>query len=462
MDLCTLWCFIIFSFLGWALNVIKGLLLERKIINYGFLILPFCPFYGFLAVLYYFVFNNAIVNNIMPIMRILLIISIFVIFFYFLFKKILGIIFCDFFEIFKNIKRVISIVNTLFFSFIVFYFYNTVQYNEYVIAKLPENVSYGISVLMCTVIAVDFIISLIITIRLKRKINLITLSNTLAETYKDIRNNDNRIFLENKLRKKLISFYPELKISNNIKKISDKSNKIKNDNMKVYTTIYSDKKLKPFACGLSVYKLILLFSVGSFLGSIIEVIWAYLFSGKFEIRVGLVYGPFIPVYGGGVCFLTILLYKLYKLNDSVIFLVSAIVGAGFEYFCSWFQEYFFDTASWNYNNTPLNINGRINLLYTLIWGFMGLMWVRYIYPLCSIYIEKIPRKIGSVVTTFLLVFMIYNAIISSFAVIRWHKRADNFPAENKFEAYLDKYFDDERMEYLFPNMMDASVLSVTS
>lgn len=114
--------------------------------------------------------------------------------------------------------------------------------------------------------------------------------------------------------------------------------------------------------------------------------------GNFQVRVGLVYGPFIPVYGGGACFLTVVLYKLYKLNDTLIYVISAVVGASFEYFCSWFQETVFGTVSWDYSDTPLNFNGRTNLMYALIWGF----WDLYGYALFIRGWQDLLRKFQSV------------------------------------------------------------------
>ena len=31
-------------------------------------------------------------------------------------------------------------------------------------------------------------------------------------------------------------------------------------------------------------------------------------------------------------------------------------------------------------------------MYALIWGFLGLVWVRYLYPWTAKLIEKIPKK----------------------------------------------------------------------
>lgn len=46
-------CFILFSFLGWCLEVLYGLFELKKFVNRGFLIGPLCPIYGIGCVLLY-------------------------------------------------------------------------------------------------------------------------------------------------------------------------------------------------------------------------------------------------------------------------------------------------------------------------------------------------------------------------------------------------------------------------
>ena len=55
--------FVIYSFLGWGLESIVRTICERKIINTGFLIGPFCPIYGFGAIIM-ILFLNQYKNNI--------------------------------------------------------------------------------------------------------------------------------------------------------------------------------------------------------------------------------------------------------------------------------------------------------------------------------------------------------------------------------------------------------------
>ena len=336
------------------------------------------------------------------------------------------------------------------------------------VEAIPFWVSLILVLCFCGIIAIDYVFSMITTIRLLRRIAKLKNSSELMDKgateveIQELEENYNRLFTENILRKRLAHAYPDLTHMAYVKQINAKIEEIKQDNMKEYTQTFESKEDKPFAYGFCFTKLFYLFVIGSFIGTILETIWAFCVDGHFEMRVGMVYGPFIPVYGGGACFLTAALYKLYKLNDTLVFVISAFVGAGFEYFCSWLQEQMFGTVSWDYSDTPFNLDGRTNLMYALIWGFLGLVWVRYLYPWTAKLIEKIPKRAGAIITTFLIVFMAFNGFMSVTATARWTQRTEGVPASNSFEEYLDEKFNNEKMEFLFPGMKKAAEAGVTT
>jgi len=336
------------------------------------------------------------------------------------------------------------------------------------VEAIPFWVSLILVLCFCGIIVIDYVFSMITTVRLLRRIAKLKNSSELMDKgateveIQELEENYNRLFTENILRKRLAHAYPDLTHMAYVKQINAKIEEIKQDNMKEYTQTFESKDDKPFAYGFCFTKLFYLFVIGSFIGTILETIWAFCVDGHFEMRVGMVYGPFIPVYGGGACFLTAALYKLYKLNDTLVFVISAFVGAGFEYFCSWLQEQMFGTVSWDYSDTPFNLDGRTNLMYALIWGFLGLVWVRYLYPWTAKLIEKIPKRAGAIITTFLIVFMAFNGFMSVTATARWTQRTEGVPASNSFEEYLDEKFDNEKMEFLFPGMKKAAEAGVTT
>lgn len=330
-----------------------------------------------------------------------------------------------------------------------------------VLALIPIKMSVAIVAFLLAIILIDYVFSIITTVRLKQRIKKLHNVSELLENdvpkekIDELEENYNKLFTENIIRKRLAASFPDLKTTAYVKQIADKIDSIKKDNMREYTTVYDKDEEKPFAFGFCFTKLFYLFLIGSVIGTVFETIWTIITLGKFEIRVGMVYGPLIPVYGGGACLLTAVLYKLYKLNDTLIFIISAVVGAGFEYFCSWLQETLLGTVSWDYSDTPFNLNGRTNLMYALIWGFLGLVWVRFLYPWISKLIEKIPQKPGSIITTVLIVFIIFDAFMSCAAIYRWQERDAGIEASNSFEYYLDKHFDDDYLTTIFPHMESA-------
>ena len=464
-----LWYFVIFSFFGWVASSFRSLLLEKKFSNSGFLTSPFCPMYGFSAVICYTALKPFENSKLILFIGSTLILSALMVVVGVLVEKTLKFKPWDFSSSKFSIGNYITFPYALFLGLLGMLLVGLIiPVLRTAVEAIPFWVSLILVLSFCGIIAIDYVFSMITTIRLLRRIAKLKNSSELMDKgateveIQELEENYNRLFTENILRKRLAHAYPDLTHMTYVKQINAKIEEIKQDNMKEYTQTFESKEDKPFAYGFCFTKLFYLFVIGSFIGTILETIWAFCVDGHFEMRVGMVYGPFIPVYGGGACFLTAALYKLYKLNDTLVFVISAFVGAGFEYFCSWLQEQMFGTVSWDYSDTPFNLDGRTNLMYALIWGFLGLVWVRYLYPWTAKLIEKIPKRAGAIITTFLIVFMAFNGFMSVTATARWTQRTDGVPASNSFEEYLDEKFDNEKMEFLFPGMKKAAEAGVTT
>ncbi len=214
-----------------------------------------------------------------------------------------------------------------------------------------------------------------------------------------------------------------------------------------------EKTKNHFAHGINIYKILWLIFIGSFAGVIIEMAWCFLRHGYIESRQGFVYGPFNLLYGVGAAALTIFLYKYRNHSTWISFVGGFVVGSVLEYICSWGQELIVGSRSWDYSNVPLNINGRICLLYSLFWGVLGVVWIKKIYPIMSELILKIPNKIGKIITWLLVAFFVFDSIVSLLALVRWSERIEYKEPKNKIEIYMDKHFPNERMERIYPNMV---------
>lgn len=218
------------------------------------------------------------------------------------------------------------------------------------------------------------------------------------------------------------------------------------------TIDYHESRSEHFAKGLNIYKLLLICFVGSFVGVVIEMLWCLITNGYIESRAGLVYGPFNPLYGGGAVILTVCLYKFRNRGGWISFLGGMIIGSVVEYICSWGQEFVFGSRSWDYSHMPFNINGRICLLYSVFWGFLGILWIKNIYPRMAKGILKIPNRMGKIVTWVLVVFFVFNAFMSCVSLYRWSQRLEGVSPSNSFWAFIDERFPNERMKKVYANM----------
>ncbi|SDN88798.1 putative ABC transporter permease [Acetanaerobacterium elongatum] len=214
----------------------------------------------------------------------------------------------------------------------------------------------------------------------------------------------------------------------------------------------AEPKVKPFAYGLCYAKLFWIFMIGCFIGVVLETVLCLVNNHVLQNRSGVIYGPFNPIYGVGAVLMTCLLYPIAQRGDLFIFISSALIGGGFEYFCSFLQERIFGTVSWDYSYMPLNIDGRTNVPYMLFWGVLGLAWMKRVYPLLSSLIEKLPKRWGVVLTWALTIFMLLNMGISALAVERQAQRRAGIPPDNGFQQFLDTEYPDEMLEKIFPSM----------
>ena len=225
---------------------------------------------------------------------------------------------------------------------------------------------------------------------------------------------------------------------------------------KAYVVTRTEKKREAkaegvFAAGCGFYKLVMLFIVGVFLGDITETIFCRITAGYWMSRSSVVWGPFSIVWGLAIAAATALLYRYRNRSDGFLFFAGTFLGGAYEYLCSVFTEIVFGTVFWDYSKIPFNLGGRINLLYCFFWGIAAVIWLKILYPFISGWIEKIPMRIGKILTWVLLIFMIVNMAVSALALARMDARASGIPAENVLEEWLDSSYNDDVMNRIYPN-----------
>ena len=162
-------------------------------------------------------------------------------------------------------------------------------------------------------------------------------------------------------------------------------------------------------------RIILLFFIYAFLGWCMEVAFAACKSGRFVNR-GFLNGPVCPIYGFGMVGVAVLLSPL-KDNLLWMYLGSAVITTVIEYITGWMLERIFHAKWWDYSDMPLNIGGYVCLLFSLIWGALCVVIVRYVHPAIAGLVEHLPNWL-TIVLDGLFVSAIAVDLAATLATIR--------------------------------------------
>lgn len=203
---------------------------------------------------------------------------------------------------------------------------------------------------------------------------------------------------------------------------------------------------------LNFFNLFWVFMVASVLGLIIEVIFHAFVFGGYEDRAGLVWGPFSPIYGFGAAFMTIALNRFWNRSPYLIFLIAGAVGAAFEWWVSFFLQTAFGVVAWDYSGTFLNIQGRTNFAAFCAWGFLGMVWVKFLLPDVLRIVDAIPLKLRTALTVGVALFMLADSLVTLVALDCWYQRDAGRPQTSVVQQYMAVHFNDEFMTNRFQSM----------
>jgi len=120
----------------------------------------------------------------------------------------------------------------------------------------------------------------------------------------------------------------------------------------------------------------------SFLGFLLEVIFAHLTRAEKQDRKCFWLLPLCPVYGLGA--LAILaLPEGVKASPLALVLWGGLTATAVEYLMAVFYEKCLGVAFWNYAPVPGNLQGRVCPLFSLFWGLLALVVVRRLHPVIA-------------------------------------------------------------------------------
>ena len=201
--------------------------------------------------------------------------------------------------------------------------------------------------------------------------------------------------------------------------------------------------------------------------------------GVVESRKSFLYGYFCCIYGLGACLMVVSLQYFNK-SKKWLFIGGFIIGSIVEYSISLYGDFFLNLKWWDYSQFPFNINGRVCLIFSMLWGGLAVVFMMYIHPIIDKSIDFIKVKMSGrklkIVILSIMTFIFVDVIVSIYAVDAFLTRKIheyNINVENKdkqeekyekiygnerLAKFIYKYYNDETIIKAFPNlkMSDAN------
>ena len=134
-----------------------------------------------------------------------------------------------------------------------------------------------------------------------------------------------------------------------------------------------------------------LFFIGCFLGWGLEVIYRRFSPANVSrrwINPGFLVGPYLPLYGFGLCALyllanlenTSLISEVTAGSKILLFIVMSLVMTLFEYIAGVIFIKGMKVKLWDYSNEKFNFQGLICLKFSIYWALLGAVYYFLIHP----------------------------------------------------------------------------------
>lgn len=152
--------FLIYSFLGWVLETVYKSILQRKYVNSGFVFGPFCPIYGFGAVILYLFLNDFKHNFVLVFIIGVIIFSIWECLVGYFLEKLFNTKYWDYSNEKFNFKGRICLRMSLIWGILgVLFIYVLHPGISKIIEQIPTDIVVSISAILLLSLIIDFVLS---------------------------------------------------------------------------------------------------------------------------------------------------------------------------------------------------------------------------------------------------------------------------------------------------------------
>ncbi len=170
----------------------------------------------------------------------------------------------------------------------------------------------------------------------------------------------------------------------------------------------------------SVYQLLGLFLVYSFLGWCVEVTFVAVTLGQVVNR-GFLNGPVCPIYGVGMLGVLLLLEPISD-NILLLFFGGMLLCTAVELVGGWILEKVFHTRWWDYTDQPFNLKGYVCLGFSLMWGLAVTFVVKLVHPFIFNVLNLIPHTLGIILLVVFYGLFAADMVITLVTIIGMKKR----------------------------------------
>ena len=170
--------------------------------------------------------------------------------------------------------------------------------------------------------------------------------------------------------------------------------------------------MKKFINKFSDYYII--FCIYALIGWLYEVLWMwFVVPPKHFINRGVLYGPWLPIYGyDGVIILVLL--KKWRKEPIKLFLLSILLCGIIEYGTSIYLELVNHQKYWDYSGYFLNIQGRVCLEGLIVFGLGGCGFTYLLAPILNNFYQRINLKLRNVIAVLLIIVYTIDMTYSTF------------------------------------------------
>lgn len=120
------------------------------------------------------------------------------------------------------------------------------------------------------------------------------------------------------------------------------------------------------------------FIIGAFAGWLLECVFKFL-SKNFQRTPGILNTPFCILYGVGTVALSMVINKFTN-NIWLLFIISMFVLTIMEYITFILLKRIYNVQLWNYDNMTFNINEKVCIEFSIVWGVLGALYIKFVLP----------------------------------------------------------------------------------